>query len=152
MAYCLTRTVKDMLKPDVISSLVGANEYLTPEESEKRLLPYIEEAIADADAEINGYLCKRYPVPLTSVPDMITKLSKDIAIYNLMSRSGIDEGEREATYLARYKAAIAYLTKVAEGKLDLEQQGTANKPLQANLTFGFGSNKPLFTKGKMRGM
>lgn len=151
MAYCTTEAVLVMLKADVISSLIGKEEYLPSEERTALITPIAEAAAQDADAEIDGYLCKRYPVPLASVPTMITKLSKDIAVYNLMSRSGIDEGEGEANYLTRYKAAIKYLTLAAEGKLDVEQQGGGAASPQGG-TFIFGSNKPLFGRNKMRGM
>ncbi|CAH8720535.1 DUF1320 domain-containing protein [Paenibacillus melissococcoides] len=42
-----------------------------------------------------GYLVKRYSVPLSRVPKVINKYAKDIAVYNLFSRIGIDEGEKE---------------------------------------------------------
>ena len=37
---------------------------------------------------------------------VINKFSKDIAVYNLFSRIGIDEGTDQKTYLNRYNAAI----------------------------------------------
>ena len=151
MSYCKAQSVRDMLKDDVLNSLLGKNEYLPPEEIETKMLPKIIEAIVDADAEIDGYLNKRYPVPLTNIPDMITKISKDIAVYNLMSRSGIDEGEGEANYLTRYKAAITYLTKVAEGKFDIGLQEVASTQ-KVNSTFYFQSNAPIFGRNNMRGM
>lgn len=152
MSYCEASAVRDMLKDDVLSSLLGKNKYLPPEEIEEKMQPKIEEAIADADAEIDGYLNKRYPVPLANIPDMITKISKDIAVYNLMSRSGIDEGEREANYLTRYKAAITYLTKVAEGKLDIGLQAAGSVVEKTSTTFHFSSNTPIFNRNKMNGM
>ncbi len=87
-----------------------------PEEREAGIGPLIDEAIADADGEIDGYLAKRYAVPLSPVPKVINKFSKDIALYNLMSRAGLDEAGREGNYLTRYNAAIKFLTLVAEGK------------------------------------
>lgn len=151
MGYCTVKSVREMLKDDVLNSLLGKNEYLPPEEIETKMLPKIEEAIVDADAEIDGYLNKRYPVPLVNIPEMITKISKDIAVYNLMSRSGIDEGEGEANYLTRYKAAITYLTKVAEGKFDIGIQDSS--PTQkVSSTFHFQSNAPIYNRNSMKGM
>ncbi|MGN0710500.1 MAG: phage protein Gp36 family protein [Anaerovoracaceae bacterium] len=152
MGYCTTQAVREMLKYDVMQSLLGDSDYPEGEELEERMLPKIEAATADAEAEINGYLCIRYPVPLTNVPDMICKICKDIAVYNLVSRSGIDEGERDSNYLTRYKAAISYLTKVAEGKLDLEGQTSSSQGAGQNTSFGFISNKPLFKRSSMRNL
>ena len=42
--------------------------------------PIIDEAIADADGEIDGYLAKRYAVPIDPAPKILNKLSKDIAV------------------------------------------------------------------------
>ena len=61
---------------------------------------------------------------MSPVPAVIRKYSKDIAVYNLISRAGIDEGERENNYLTRYKNAIAFLTKVAKGETDIVKEGT----------------------------
>ena len=72
----------------------------------------VTKAIADADAEIDGYCGQRYTVPFTTVPAMIRKLSVDIAVYNLFSRrQGAPEGRK-----TRYDAAIKFLERVADGK------------------------------------
>lgn len=59
------------------------------------------------------------PVPLAPAPRVINKFSKDIAVYNLFSRIGIDEGTDQKTYLNRYNAAIKFLTLVAEGTVSI---------------------------------
>ena len=41
----------------------------------------VTRAIADADAEIDGYCGKRYSVPFDTVPPIIRKFAVDIAIY-----------------------------------------------------------------------
>ena len=57
----------------------GVLIYLTDDQSTGVAdISKIEEAINDADSEINGYLQKRYPLPLPSTPAIIKKLSKDI--------------------------------------------------------------------------
>ena len=121
------------------------------EERETRIGPLIDEAIADADGEIDGYLVKRYAVPLAPVPKVINKFSKDIALYNLMSRAGLDEEGREGNYLTRYNAAIKFLTLVAEGKVSL---GTEASDPQAAAAAGFSmhSNRRLFSRDTMKGM
>ncbi len=72
-------------------------------------------AIADADAEIDGYCKAVYDVPFSPVPVMVRKISVDIAIYNLYARrKGAPEDRRN-----RYKDAIKFLENVAKGIVDL---------------------------------
>lgn len=143
-----------MLKDDVINSIIGGNRLLEDEEKEQFLTPILEGAVADATAEVEGYLNKRYPIPLDKIPPMIEKLAKDIAVYNIMSRSGIDAGERESNYLTRYNAAVKYLIMAAEGKVDIGLE-TKVHPTGANSgssTFHFSNNEAIFSRKKMQGM
>ena len=82
---------------------------------------------------------------------VINKFSKDIAVYNLFSRIGIDEGTDQKTYLNRYNAAIKFLTLVAEGTVSI---GTETEDPASAAAGGFKvkSNSRLFTREKMRGM
>ena len=100
---------------------------------------------------LNKYLAKRYAVPLAPAPRVINKFSKDIAVYNLFSRIGIDEGTDQKTYLNRYNAAIKFLTLVAEGTVSI---GTETEDPASAAAGGFKvkSNSRLFTREKMRGM
>ena len=60
----------------------------------------VTEAIAQADAEIDSYCGGKYSVPFTTVPDIVKKISVDIAIYNLYSRKVEEIPETRAD---RYK-------------------------------------------------
>lgn len=53
----------------------------------------ITEAIGKADALIDGYIAKRYTVPLTDPPDIVKDASVAIAVWFLRGRrqNGIDE-------------------------------------------------------------
>ena len=53
-------------------------------------------------------------MPISPAPKIINKCSKDIAVYNLFSRIGIDESTDQKTYLNRYNQAYQFLTLVAE--------------------------------------
>lgn len=113
--------------------------------------PIIDAAIGDADAEIDGYLAKRYTLPLSPAPKVVNKFSKDIAVYNLFSRIGIDESSDQKTYLNRYNSAIKFLTLVAEGKVSLGAE--SDDPAAAAATgFSVTSNPRLFSRDRMRGM
>ena len=134
-----------------INAIIGDTFIEDPAEREELVSPIIDAAIADADAEIDGYLAKRYAVPLAPAPRVINKFSKDIAVYNLFSRIGIDEGTDQKTYLNRYNAAIKFLTLVAEGTVSI---GTETEDPASAAAGGFKvkSNSRLFTREKMRGM
>lgn len=75
----------------------------------------VSEAIADADAEIDGYCGGRYPLPFTVVPAIIRKCCIDIAIYNLYSRrqgAPLDRKERRDN-------AVTILKEIAKGTVTL---------------------------------
>lgn len=151
MSYSTQAEVRDMIKDDALNAIIGDTFIEEPAEREELVRPIIDAAIGDADAEIDGYLAKRYAVPLSPAPKVINKFSKDIAVYNLFSRIGIDEGTDQKTYLNRYNAAIKFLTLVAEGKVSLGAE--ADDPATAAATgFSVKSNPRLFSRGQMRGM
>lgn len=151
MSYSTRAEVRDMIKDDALNAIIGDTFIEEPAEREELVGPIIDAAIGDADAEIDGYLAKRYAVPLSPAPKVINKFSKDIAVYNLFSRIGIDEGTDQKTYLNRYNAAIKFLTLVAEGKVSLGAE--ADDPATAAATgFSVKSTPRLFSRGQMRGM
>lgn len=151
MSYSTKEEVREMLKDDALNAIIGDTFIEDPVEREKLVAPIIEGAIADADAEIDGYLAKRYAVPLSPAPKVINKFSKDIAVYNLFSRIGIDESTDQKTYLNRYNAAIKFFELVADGKVSIGTE--ADDPASAAATgFSAKSNTRLFTRGSMRGM
>lgn len=151
MSYSTKEEVREMLKDDALNAIIGDTFIEDPAEREELVVPIIEGAIADADAEIDGYLSKRYAVPLSPAPRVINKFSKDIAVYNLFSRIGIDESTDQKTYLNRYNAAIKFFELVADGKVSIGTE--ADDPASAAATgFSAKSNTRLFTRGSMRGM
>lgn len=151
MSYSTKEEVREMLKDDALNAIIGDTFIEDPEEREAKVAPIIESAIEDADAEIDGYLAKRYAVPLSPAPKVINKFSKDIAVYNLFSRIGIDESTDQKTYLNRYNAAIKFFELVADGKVSIGTE--ADDPASAAATgFSAKSNTRLFTRGSMRGM
>ena len=151
MSYSTKEEVREMLKDDALNAIIGDTFIEDPVERVELVAPIIEGAIADADAEIDGYLAKRYAVPLSPAPKVINKFSKDIAVYNLFSRIGIDESTDQKTYLNRYNAAIKFFELVADGTVSIGTE--ADDPASAAATgFSAKSNTRLFTRGSMRGM
>ncbi len=151
MSYSTRAEVRAMVKDDALNAIIGDTFIEDPAEREELVGPIIDEAIADADGEIDGYLAKRYAVPITPAPKIINKCSKDIAVYNLFSRIGIDESTDQKTYLNRYNQAIKFLTLVAEGKVSLGAE--SDNPTTAAVTgFSVKSNPRLFSRNTLRGM
>ena len=74
----------------------------------------IDQALADADADIDSYLGVRYPLPLTvATPERLVTAAADIARFRLYGVSS--EGEP----LDRYKLQLAWLRDVSTGKADV---------------------------------
>lgn len=73
----------------------------------------LNQAIADADAEIDGYLASRYPVPIVPTPSILALYCGDIVRYRLYDDGATDEVRR------RYDDAIKFLRLAAEGKVRL---------------------------------
>ncbi len=76
----------------------------------------VTRAIADADAEIDGYCGTCNEVPFSPVPDLIRSHSVTIAIYNLYARRdlGLSETRRK-----RYDDAVRFLRDVSNGVVTL---------------------------------
>lgn len=150
--YSSVNEVIDMIKPDMVNSIVD-DIFSESEEDEEtknvKLNQIVEAAIRDADAEIDGYLNRRYPTPLLSPPAVINKLSKDIALYNVLSRNGMLKDERENNYFERYKYAMKFLENVAKGIADIGITVPAQK---ANTGFKINSNQKIFSRDSMKGM
>lgn len=151
MSYSTRGEVRAMLKDDALNTIIGDTFYEDPAEREAGIGPLIDSAIADADGEIDGYLAKRYAVPISPAPKIINKCSKDIAIYNLWARIGIDENTDQKTYLTRYNSTIKFLTLVAEGKVSIGAQSD-NTATAAASGFSIKSNGRLFNRNTMVGM
>lgn len=152
MAYCMVGEVLAAIKESAYDALLG-DEYIDDvEECKKKLQSHVEEAIEDADAEIDGYLAKRYSVPMSPAPRVLNKFSKDIAVYNLMSRIGIDEQEREKTYLNRYNSAIKFLEGVAKGVINIGTSDSGDSQMQAaQKGFKIDHSPRLFSRETMKG-
>ena len=147
--YSTVTEVRDMIKPDALNQIIG-DVYIEDEaEREAKIVPLIEAAILDADGEIDGYLSKRYKLPLGSVPKVINKFSKDLAVYNLFSRIGQASDDRETNYQNRYKAAIKFFENVAKGLVDI---GIGSNEQAPKSDFKIKSNTRLFSRDSLKGM
>jgi phage gp36-like protein len=102
-------------------------------------------AVADADGEIDAYLGMRYPVPLTTVPAIIRKLSVDISIRNLYVRRGdVVPKNRDD----RYAAAVKLLEKIADGKISLGANDPDGNPPDTG-GIDYSAEDQVFTSDKL---
>lgn len=114
----------------------------------------IDEAAADAAAEIDAYLSTRYDVPLAPVPRVIKRLAVDMAIYRLADAAGGYTEERRK----RYEDAIALLRRIASGEvgLGIPPAGDGADDKQVDVVgdqIAAESNPPrLFTRKTQRGL
>lgn len=78
--------------------------------------------IADGQSIINGYLSRRYVLPLTPEP-ILTDLCADIAIYRAIR----DKQARIPEFMAtRYTDAMSLLTMLRDGGMDLTGSNPVN--------------------------
>lgn len=73
----------------------------------------LDQAIADASAEIDGYLGGRYTLPLSHVPLVLSRICADLVRYYLYGDAPLDQVRQ------RYEDAVAFLKSVARGQMTL---------------------------------
>lgn len=102
-----------------------------------RAISRINESIADAEAEINGFLRQRgHKLPLMTVPRLLTEWARIIVRYKLHRNRVSDE--KNDPIVRDYKQVLAFLKLVAEGKyslgIDDKLPPTGGVPRQAGPT------------------
>lgn len=78
----------------------------------------IDRAIADADAVIDGYVGRRYQLPLGAIPALICDLSLAVAIYKLHRFTPPEKVKRD------YDDALRTLRDVSSGAIVLDVAGS----------------------------
>jgi phage gp36-like protein len=112
--------------------------------------PMINQAIADAEAEIDGYLAARYQLPLPTVPAILARIACDIAIYRLLSlraMGDIDDARR------RYEDARRLLEAIAKGMVSLGLPASLPPAAQPALSLAAAKSgpAPVFGSDQMEG-
>ncbi|OPL10677.1 MAG: hypothetical protein AVO38_16365 [delta proteobacterium ML8_D] len=105
MAYSTEADLTEQISEDTLTQLTDDADAGSVDSD------VVTRAIADADAEIDGYCGTRYSLPFSPVPGLIRKISVDIAIYNLYARrKGVPEDRQK-----RYNDAVRFLRDVSKG-------------------------------------
>lgn len=109
----------------------------------------IDDAIAGADADIDSYAGRKYPVPFDPVPAKIKQLSVALAVYNLHEkRIDVLGGEIPKSIRDMRDDAIAFLKDVAKGVAVID--GAVKPTLNTQRTGGsFHSHRRTFGKHSM---
>lgn len=90
----------------------------------------VARALADAEAEIDGYLASRYALPLATVPPVLARIACDIARYRLWEDRASDEVRR------RYEDARRLLESIARGQVSLGLPAASAAPALAEVSLG----------------
>jgi len=150
MAYS-TETDLDQIWGANRVTMVAADDGLSVRNHQR-----INSAIADADAMINSYIAKRYPMPLNASPDgfaILRKISADLAIYALATSA-----DRMIELIQkRHETAMGFLRDVAAGKAEIGTLtadfagGVGPETVTANEAVLVG-NERMFSRQSLRGM
>ncbi len=108
----------------------------------------ITQALADASAEIDGYLEGRFNLPLTDPPAVLNRLTTDIAMYRMQSLRPLHDLEDARQ---RYQDAVAMLTKVASGDLTLGLSADNQEPPLAGSVETVQGPDRVFDRDKLKG-
>lgn len=88
-------------------------------------LVVLEQALNDAAVMVDGYISSRYPVPLNSVPAVLTRLTCELARFNLYEDVCPEHIEK------RQIAALKTLRDIADGTLSLGVSPAASNVITA---------------------
>ncbi len=114
MSYCSETDILKVIKKAEYDKLTAADAGVTTSAAIK------DNAIADADSLINGYLRNVIvTLPLLPVPASIKACSVDITIFNLHARIQYDDIPQ--FWKDRYDSKIAFLKDISKGIVGLDQ-------------------------------
>ena len=110
---------------------------------------WINQALDQADEEINSFLGRRYILPLPTVPGMLNKIAIAITFYWLADR------DQQATNLLeeRYKMQLETLREIANGKRELGLP-TIETPTESSVgkVELIQQNERQFTRNSLKGI
>ena len=105
-------------------------------------------ALADASAEIDGYLQGRYALPVADPPAVLKRIACDIAMYRLLALRPLGDLEDARN---RYSDAVRYLESVSRGVVQLGiGAGAQSAPQEAGPEAVSATR--LFTRDTMQGL
>lgn len=88
----------------------------------------LEIGLSDSSSQIDGYLSARYKLPLSTIPQNLTRICCDLTRYRLCSMSDVAITDE---IIERYKLSIKELEALASGKISL---GIEDESVNADVT------------------
>ena len=107
--YCTQDDLLGRMQPEVLVELADDDGDGVAD------VTIVEAVIESASALIDGYCQSRYPVPISPVPDVVTRICVDLAIYDLHVRRGLDPDSADGAIAQNRKDAIGFLRDVSRG-------------------------------------
>lgn len=108
MAYATIDDVFARYKP--IRTLVGVGSFQVSSDDVSSIF------VLDAESFVDAYLSRKYETPITPVPAMITQVSTDLAIFNMMVEKQIQVPD---AMQARYDRSVKTLEMLRDGEMTL---------------------------------
>ncbi|HHT9137382.1 MAG TPA: gp436 family protein [Candidatus Wunengus sp. YC60] len=142
MAYAIIDDIKKLIPEEAVIQLTD------DEETGSVNTTRVNEAIAQADAEIDSYCARLYTIPFSPVPDLVRKFSVDMAIYHLFSRRIEEMPEIRKD---RYQNAIKQLESIAKGIMSLGEQPEPAQPSGGSVRTNKTIDDRIFTSDMMKG-
>lgn len=107
----------------------------------------VARAIAAAESEVSSYVGQRYALPLAETPPILLQVTADVAAYRLARTPDLMTEDRRQ----RYKDAIAWLAKLAQGTVRLDVALTATPDTVHGGVFQRGPERQM-TRCKLTGI
>jgi len=141
MAYAVKQDIDDRYD-DIIYPMIP-----DPDDPDQEIIDEnsVNNALSDAAAEIDLYLCVKHNMPLTQTPPLLVRLSVDIALYR-MTRDAVGNSEERRQ---RYEDAVKTLERIAAGAMALGIEETEETPSGGVVIEGPGR---LFSRKTMGGI
>lgn len=142
MAYATRQDIEDRYGSDVLPWIENPAD---PDGDEIVDEEAVNRAMSDAAAEIDPYLAVKYVLPLTENPDLLVRLSVDIAIYRITPDAlGSTEERRQ-----RYDDAVRTLKSIATGTMAL---GLSEPPASMGGGVVISGPERIFSRKTMAGL
>lgn len=113
----------------------------------------ISTALEAAEDEIDSYVGVRYDIPLASVPGVLKRICCDLAMYHMsVDQPSMTEGKEK-----KYNDGIAWLTKLATGKVTLgaeesDNNESVNDVAEVSEVTSTNTSSRLFTRSSLSGL
>ena len=121
MTYAVQQDLVDRFSAEELAQLTDRDQALVIDTD------VLGRALADADAEIDGYLAARYSLPLATAPAALVRVAADIARYRLWADRA-SEAVRK-----RYEDAVRDLKAMSSGGIVIDG-AVALAPAARNMT------------------